>query len=209
MTESLKQGSEEWLRARAGHCTASRFADVLARLRSGEEASGRRNYRTQLVTERLTGLPVDSYKNQAMQWGTDHEAEARKAIEVELGLIVRETGFHRHPTIPWVGCSPDGLIDDDGVAQIKCPYVSTVHVETLQNGMPSEHIPQIQGELWVTGRKWSLFVSYDPRMPEHLRLYTQRIERDDVYIKRLEKEIRAFLDEVEVLYRKLLKKEAA
>ncbi len=199
---SAEQGTPEWLAERAGHATASRFSDILAKIKTGEAAT-RRNYRTQLVTERLTGLPVEGYKNAAMQWGLETEAEAREQIEIMLGHVIMKAEFEKHPKIKWVGCSPDGLIDSDGGCEIKCPFVSTVHVETLQEGMPNAHMAQVQGAMWVTGRKWWLFVSYDPRMPEHLKLYSQVIKRDEEYIKMLQAEVSQFLLDTEQLYSKL------
>lgn len=197
------QGTPEWLAMRAGHCTASRFKDVRAKIKSGEAAS-RRSYRVQLVTERLTGIPVETYRNAAMEWGSFTEPEAKDAFEVLTGEIVETASFILHPEIPWCGGSPDGLVNDDGAIEIKCPYQSTVHVETLENGMPSEHMAQCQGVLWVTGRKWVDFISYDPRMPEHLKLYRERIERDEKYIAELAAEVKAFLKEVETMHTRLL-----
>lgn len=199
------QGTPEWLAMRAGHATASCFKKVLAKVKSGE-ASDRRNYRTQLVTERLTGTPVESYKNAAMEWGNAMEPDARRAYEAHSGTIVDEVSFLLHPEVKWCGGSPDGCLDDDGLIEIKCPYVSTVHVETLQLGMPSEHRAQSQGLLWVTGRQWVDFVSYDPRMPEHLRLYVERVQRDDKYIEALAAEVRTFLAEVEKMHAALMDK---
>src|SRR5258706_53092 len=201
---SAAQGSLEWLRERSGHATTSRFPDILATIKSGEAAS-RRNYRTQLVTERISGLPVDTYHNAAMQWGNDHQEEARRAIEDELGEIVQPSPFIKHPHHDWVGCSPDGLIGADGGAEIKCPYVSTIHIETFQRDIiPSEHIAQIQGGMWVTGRSWWLFASYDKRMPGRLRLYTKRVDRDDGYIATLQKSVILFCNEVEEATSRLL-----
>lgn len=203
---SAEQGTEEWLRERSGHATASCFADVLARGKKGGESASRRNYRTKLVTERLIGTYVDGYRNAAMDWGNKIEPAARAEIEAQTGLVVERAPFIKHGKIPWCGASPDGLIGDDGVVQIKCPYVSTVHVKTLEDGLPSEHIAQIQGELWVTGRAWSLFSSYDPRMPPHLRLHTEKVPRDNEYIKELEEEVLEFLREVDALYDRLMKR---
>jgi putative phage-type endonuclease len=201
------QGSEAWLLARAGHCTASRFADVLAKIKTGGEASSRRNYRIQLVTERLTCQPVEGYKNSAMEWGNEKEPEARDAYEARTGVLVEQTDFLTHPAVEWCGASPDGLVGDEGAIEIKCPYVSTVHVETLMaGGAPSDHIPQIQGVLWVTGRQWCDFVSFDPRMPEHLQLHVHRVARDEAYIATLAEEVQRFLAEVDELAAKLLKR---
>lgn len=201
------QGSEEWLAERAGHATASRFSDVLAKIKTGE-AAVRRNYRLQLVTERLTGIPAESYQNAAMAWGTEQEPFARAFYEAETGDMVEQVGFIKHPGLAWAGASPDGLIGTDGGIEIKCPFQSSVHVETLQSGMPSEHKAQVQGVMWVTGRKWIDFISYDPRMPEKLRLYVQRIERDDAYIAELEKSVSAFLSEVAQQHAALMKRAA-
>lgn len=194
----MNQGTPEWLAARAGHVTASRFKDVLAKGKSGE-AITRRNYRFQLVTERLTGLPCETYKNGAMEWGTAHEPDARQAYEAKTAAIVEEVGLILHPSIAWVGASPDGLIEDDGGMEIKCPAQSAVHVETITSGVPSEHRAQIQGAMWVTGRKWWDYASFDPRMPENLQLYVERVQRDEGYIKALEEEVIKFLAEVEQL----------
>jgi putative phage-type endonuclease len=198
----MNQGSPEWLAARAGHCTASRFKDVLAKIKTGESAS-RRNYRIQLVTERLTGRPCDSYSNAAMEWGTATEPFARAAYEGARTVMVDETGFLLHPGVPFVGASPDGLVGADGGVEIKCPFQSTVHVETLEGGMPPEHRAQVQGTLWVTGRAWWDYISFDPRMPAHLQLYVERIARDDAYIATLADEVTRFLAEVDAMVKRL------
>jgi putative phage-type endonuclease len=184
----LVQGTDEWRAARAGKITASRLCDVMAKIKTGEAAT-RRAYRWELLTERLTGLPCESYTNRAMEWGTAHEPEAREAYEAETGNLVEQVGFLLHPDYPMVGCSPDGMIGKDGGLEIKCPHSSVVHVQTLKGGMPSEHKPQVQGTLWITGRTWWDFVSFDPRMPEGLRLYVERIQRDEAYIAELAAEV--------------------
>lgn len=197
------QRTEAWLAERAGHATASRFSDVLAKIKTGEAAT-RRKYRIQLLTERLTGNPVQGYVNAAMQWGTMTEPEARAAYEAHSGALVAEVGFIKHPRIQWCGASPDGLVDDDGMVEIKCPE-STTHLEWLDAGTtPSEHVPQIQGQMWVTGRKWVDFVSYDPRFPAHLQLLVVRVPRDEIYITKLEAELVLFLREVQTAYNALM-----
>jgi putative phage-type endonuclease len=176
---------------------------VLAKIKAGEAAT-RRKYRIQLVTERLTGIPVQGYQNAAMQWGTATEPEARMAYEAHSGAFVEEVGFIKHPTIVWCGASPDGCIGDDGLLEIKCPE-STTHLDWMsQERVPPEHIPQIQFQLWVTNRKYCDFVSYDPRFPEHLRLFTVRVKRDESYIENLSAEVCNFLSEVDALYLKLM-----
>lgn len=189
------QGSDDWRIARAGKVTASRFCDVMAKIKVGE-AAGRRDYRWTLMAERLTGLPCEGYTNKAMEWGTLHESEARAEYEALTGDLVQEVGFILLPEHVGIGCSPDGLIDADGGIEIKCPFNSVIHVQTLKGGMPAEHRPQVQGAMWVTGRKWWDFVSYDPRMPEDLRLHVERIKRDDKYIAELAAEVVRFEAEV-------------
>jgi putative phage-type endonuclease len=199
------QGSEEWFAERCGLATASRFRDILAKTKTGESAS-RRNYRAQLVAERLTGRPAESYSNAAMEWGTATEPQARMAYEAATGLLAVEVGFRRHATL-MAGASPDGEIDSDGLIEIKCPNTAT-HIDTFLNGMPTDHAPQVQGQLWITGRQWCDFVSFDPRLPERMQLHVQRVPRDDAYIKTLEAEIIRFLGEVDSLVGQLEKKAA-
>ena len=193
--ETATQRSDDWYAARCGKATASRFKDVMARLKSGNPAADRQRYLTELVVERLTGQPVPAYENAAMRWGTEQEAAARAAYEQRTGVAVEETGFVAHDVL-MAGCSPDGLVDWDGLIEIKCPYNTGVHIETLLNGMSADHMPQIQGQMWITGRQWCDFVSYDPRMPEPLQLYVQRIPRDAAFVADLESRITSFLSEV-------------
>ena len=138
------QGTEEWFAARCGRATASRFADLLARTKTGPGAS-RENYIGELASQRLTGKMEHIRPTPAMQWGTDHEPEARMTAEAKLGIVVQEIGFIPHETM-MAGVSPDGLIDDDGMIEIKCPNTST-HIRTLFGGMPSKHVAQVQGQL--------------------------------------------------------------
>ena len=196
----MEQRSEEWFQARLGKVTASRVADVLAKIKSGESAS-RRNYKIQLVSERLTGEKQETYINQAMQDGIDREFYARE-IYVQQHGEVEEVGFIQHPTLE-AGASPDGLVGDDGLIEIKCP-LGTTHTETLMTQeVPSKYIPQIQFQLLCTGRKWCDFISYNPMFPEHLQLFVKRVDADPVYQKELEVEVGKFLDEVNDVINKL------
>ncbi len=197
---TVAQNTPEWLALRAGKLTASRFSDLLAFDEGGElyksgpkkgtpkppkVLKARTDYIGEVVAELLTGQPREQVRAKPLEWGHDVEAAARGAYEAETGLLLTSGGFVIHRELPFVGCSPDGLADDDGLVQIKCPYNPANHVETLRTGMPEEHIAQVQGELWVTGRRWSDFISYDPRMPAHRRLFVQRVEADAEYHKRL------------------------
>jgi len=201
------QRTDEWMKERAGHATASRFSDVMAKIKTGE-AMTRIKYRIQLATERLTGNPVQGYQNAAMQWGIQTEPEARMAFEAERGVVVDEVGFIKHPTIPNCGASPDGCIGDNGLLELKCPE-STTHLTWMEAGaVPSEYVSQIQGQMAVTGRKYVEFASYDPRFPSGLQLFIVRVERDDTYIKALEAEVVAFLAGVDAMVARLLKRAA-
>jgi hypothetical protein len=150
-----------------------------------------------LVCERLTSEPEQSVGGYALSWGTDAEPFSRKEYELQTGSIVNEVGFKRHPTLPWIGASSDGLVGNRGGIEIKCPYNSSVHLRTIECGMPEAHVPQVQGQIWVLELDWIDFVSYDPRMPASLKIYIQRIHRDQKYIDMLQKEVLKFLDEVQ------------
>lgn len=198
----MEQRTEEWFKARLGKVTASRVADVLAKTKTGVSAS-RANYLTELVVERLTGQQAELYMNDAMQWGTDTEPQARMAYEAHKSVLVDEVGFIDHSSIQMFGCSPDGLVGDDGLIEIKCPNSKTA-IETILSGKaPSKYIPQMQTQMAVTGRAWCDFVSFDPRLPEDLQLFVVRVNRDDEYIANLEKEVSAFLQEVDETVTKL------
>ena len=195
--EGHAQRSAQWLYDRVGYCTASQFKAVMAKIGKGE-AAPRRNYRLKLAIERITNQPASNYVNTAMEWGTAQEPVARMAVEARTGCIIEEVGFIHHPTIEMCGGSPDGLIDDDGGWEGKCPFESAIHIETLLSGeMPPEHIAQVQGCMWITGRKWWMFSSFDPRLPKALQLFTKKILRDDVYIATLEAEVVKFLAELD------------
>lgn len=191
-----EQQTEEWFSQRLGKVTASRVADIIAKTKSGYSTS-RANYMAELICERLTGSRGDSYMNAAMAWGTATEPQARSAYEAETGLLVETVGFVPHPTILEAGASPDGLVGDDGLVEIKCPNTST-HIDTLLGkSVPSKYITQIQWQLACTGRKWCDFVSYDPRMPENMQMFLFRVPRNDETIAELVKEVVQFLLELD------------
>lgn len=197
------QGSDEWFAARAGRATASKFSAILSKIKSGE-AAGRRNYRAQLVVERLTGKPVTSFETASMRQGTEREPLARDAYMVQSGAFVEQIGFIQHDEIA-CGGSPDGLIDADGCIEIKCPELAT-HLEYLRGtGAPAEYVPQIQGVLWLAEREWCDFASFNPDFPEPLQLLVRRIPRDEKYITALELAVRLFLDEVDAEVEQLRK----
>lgn len=194
--EANPQGSEAWFAERLGKATASKIADIVAKTKTGWGAT-RANYMAYLVAERLTGRQGDSYTNAAMQWGTEHEGEARAAYGEAHGAFVELCGFVPHPTIAMSGASPDGLVDDDGLVEIKCPSTAT-HIETLLDcSVDRKYVLQMQWQMACTGRQWCDFASFDPRMPEELRLFVKRFPRDNSLIADLEREIAAFLAELD------------
>lgn len=190
------QGTDAWKQDRCGNATASEFCSILAKGQGKTRAA----YLRRLVAERLTGKPSESsYRNAHMDRGNEQEPEARAAYEAETGNLVLQAGFLKHRELA-AGCSPDGLIEIDGGAEIKC-VIPTVQLDTILSGSyPSEHKAQVQGNLWITGRAWWDFCSYSPDFKdERLRLYIFRVERDEEYIAKLEKEVRGFLLEVDYM----------
>lgn len=178
--------------------TASRFADVLAK----PETATYRSYLLQIVTERLTGLPQEAgYVNNDMQHGIDTEPQARTAYEVETGDVVTETGLVLYDD--WIAGSPDGLVGDDGLVEFKCPR-STTHIDWIDAGkLPAKHKAQVQGLLMVCRRKWAHFVSYDNRLPPHLRLWIREVEADEKYQAELLDKLMAFRAEAEKMIARL------
>lgn len=191
----MEQRTDDWFAARLGKVTASRVADVIAKTKSGYSAS-RDNYMADLIVERLTGQKASSFSNAAMEWGTEQEPHARAAYSAYTGELVEEVGFIDHPRIANSGASPDGLVGD-GLVEIKCPATAT-HLDTLLAGtVPSKYIPQMQWQMACTNTRFCDFVSYDPRLPDHLRLFVKPVRRDNEYIAMLEAEVTKFLTELD------------
>ena len=198
----MEQRTDAWFQARLGKVTASRVADVVAKTKTGYSAS-RENYMAQLICERMTGQKQESFTNAAMEWGTETEPLARAAYEAEKGVLVDEVGLIDHPFLPMSAASPDGLVDIDGMLEIKCPNTAT-HFDTLLKGEPpAKYIHQMQWQMACANRLWCDFVSYDPRAPEGLQLFIFRVSRNDELIRQLEAEVNLFLQELEVRIEKL------
>jgi putative phage-type endonuclease len=201
----MEQRTPEWFAARLGRVTASRVADVVAKTKTGY-GSGRANYMAELICERLTGTQGAFYSNAAIQWGVEKEPDARAAYEEAVGMFVVEVGFIPHNTISMAGASPDGLVGDGGLVEIKCPNTAT-HIDTLLSGfVPNKYINQMQWQMACTGRQWCDFVSFDPRMPEGMQIWVKRVERDNVLIAELEKEVISFLVELQLKIAQLKEK---
>lgn len=199
----IEQGTPEWLALRRGKATGSRIVDVMATIKSGE-AAGRRNYRVQLALERVTGLVAEGFSNKATDHGHEWEPVARAEYELRRRPVDQVT-FVDHDWIAMAGASPDGLVDDDGCIEVKCPNSST-HVETLfTRKIPRDYMFQMQWVMECANRKWCDFVSYDPRMPEALRLVIIRVERDEEMLTGIRAEVIKFLTEVDELAAALTK----
>lgn len=196
------QGSADWLAARAGKVTASRMADVLAKIKTGE-AAARRDYRAQILAEILTGAPQeDSFINAEMQWGLDNEILARGAYQVEKDTDVDPVGLVLHPRIERAAASPDGLAGE-GLLEVKCHKTAT-HIQYLLAGtVPEKYQPQMLWQMACAERPWCDFVSYDPRLPADMQLFVVRFNRDDARIRSMEAEVTVFLSEVDAMLAKL------
>jgi hypothetical protein len=196
----LQQRSVEWRRKRCGVVTASRYADIMTEPRTkaakenNEWSETARSYMLEKLGELITGVPADRFRSQATSWGMDWEKEAFDAalvavaerFKAEVEAPVGEFAFIQHATEDFIGCSPDGIIGADGLLELKCPYNPANHLRTVLSGqMPDKHVEQVQGSLWVTGRQWYVFGSFDPRMADAGidPLFVVRIERDEPYIK--------------------------
>lgn len=191
-----EQRTPEWHQERLGKVTASAIYKVMARTKSGYGAD-RANYMAQLVCERLTGNPTEFFTNAAMQRGIEVEPQARAMYSFQTGRDVEEAEFEPHPTIDMAGASPDGLIGDEGLLELKCPNSAT-HIATLRgDGIDRKYLLQMQWQMACTGRAWCDFASFDDRLPEEMALHIQRVERDDKLIEEMEAEVRTFLTEVE------------
>lgn len=196
------QRTDEWRAARLGRATGSRISDIIAQTKSGYSTS-RANYAAELIAERLTGVAQESYQSSAMKWGIDCEPQAVAAYEFLHDVTTDAVGFVEHPTIPMSGASPDRTIGEHGLVEVKCPLVAT-HIETLLNRkVPAKYLHQMQWQLACTNRQWCDYVSFDPRLPPRMSLFVMRIERSDLGIEMLEREVKAFLAEVDDTFNKL------
>lgn len=204
MIFQCEHGSAEWLRARCGIVTASRCIDMLATVKKkGEEAAARRNYRAELISEILTGRATQHYITREMQWGIDQEPYARAAYEIHSNTMVDTPGFVLHPVVDRFGATPDGWAGDLGLVQIKCPITANHIAWMLADSIPVEFAPQMLAEMACTGRSWCDFVSFDPRLPAHLRLFVKRYYREDALIAQLEPEVTRFNAEIDAVIAEL------
>lgn len=201
----VAQRSPEWFAARCGSLGGSSLHEIVARTKSGYAASRASRLAT-LAVERLTGRTTETFQTQAMLTGIEREPDARAAYEFMTNAEVVEVGLVRHPTIGWTHASPDGLVGDDGVLEIKAPQPAQHLATLLGQSIPDKYAVQVQWEMACTGRAWADFVSYNPEFPESMQLFIQRVERDDNRIAELESEVTAFLGELELTVHRLRSK---
>jgi len=200
------QGEPEWHAARCGRVTASRIVDIMAKTKTGPSAS-RKNYAAEIVTERLTGCPAESgFVSPAMKWGTEQEPLARRNYAFMHDVTPVQVGFVIHPKMPMAGASPDSLIGEDGLLEIKCPNTAT-HIETLLGAsIDGSYLKQMQWQMACTGREWCDFISFDPRLPAEMQMDVRRVRRDTAMIREIEVEVQMFLGEVDATVKKLRSK---
>lgn len=194
MTQDIEQRSDEWHAARCGSLGASQIADAISKSKDGKAfGSTSANLRAKLVVERLTGIQEDGFKTAAIQHGIDSEKTARLAYEAHTGAFVTEVGLYKHPTIECTHASPDGLVGDNGLIEIKCPNSAT-HIDTLKTEkVPTKYLYQMQWQMRCTDRQWCDYVSFDNRLKGSKMLFIKRVHRDDELIAKLECEVMAFL----------------
>ncbi|EJF98608.1 hypothetical protein MEI_00178 [Bartonella vinsonii subsp. arupensis Pm136co] len=207
----MKQRTAEWFQARLGKVTASNVYHVLSKTAKGLPTSKYEDYKMKLMTERLTGEISQSYTTPAMQWGIEHEEDALKEYEFIYDTTITRCGFFQHPKIEMAGASPDGLIGEDGLIEVKCPQ-STTHLRFfVYDEIKPEYHAQMQFQMACTGRKWCHFISYNPQFlgrSTGLRMKIKRILRDEKYIEEINKAVEAFLAEIEQDMKKILTKAA-
>lgn len=203
------QGSPEWFAARVGKVTASRMAAVLAKGRSGEPSATRAAYMGELITEVLTGQPCNIFQGNAdTERGIEQEPQARATYEVRRQIMVDAVGLVMHPTIERSAASPDGLVNDDGLIEVKCPRPH-IHLEyLLGNEPPAKYVPQMAWQIACTGRAWVDFVSYCPQMPDDLQLFVVRYVPDMDYLQALEAAVKEFLTEMDAKLNRIAERRA-
>lgn len=192
------QHSHEWFEARVGHVTGSEVASVLNYLKRGDESAERRNYRFKIASELLTGVAQgQGYVSAAMDWGNEQEPFARGAYEVSTNSQVSQIGFVLHETIPFFGGSPDGMVNDDGGVELKCPDTTT-HLKWILDGeVPEAHRDQMYTYMALTERRWWDFASFDPRPRDpRYHLFIKRLDWNDERIDQIESGVKQLLSEV-------------
>lgn len=205
---SANQGSEAWFRERIGSITGSRFGEVVAMDKIGKKfLKSRETVIAEVTLELITGQPGPMWTSKATEWGKYHEPFARMAYAARTGELCEQVGFIPHPRLMQIGCSPDGLILGKKKGyESKCPITTAVHLDTLLNGMPVEHMAQVQGGMWCTDSEEWDFVSYHPQFPPEMQLYIQTIKRDQSFIDDMQEKVLSAIAEINLNVKKLLEK---
>jgi len=205
----MKQGTDEWRAARLGKITASRLDAVLSEGRGGKPSVTRENYLYAIVSERMTGIPYEKFHSAFMEDGSNNEGEARTFYEATYGVMVIEDGGMICPAITDFWASPDGLIGNDGGLEIKCPetkkHVDTIdHLKLFSNKIvDTKYIYQMTGNLIVYGRKWWDFESFDPALPDNIKMFVMRFNKDDLPVKKVLEGIDQFRRDLDATEKKL------
>lgn len=197
----IQQGTPEWHEQRLGKVTASQLVNVMMK----PSTSGYQNYASQLICERLTNTPTETFKSAAMEHGNETEPQARAMYELNNNVDVIEVGFINHPTIENTGASPDGLVGDDGLLEIKCPQNSK-HIKNLLGGkIDRSYTLQMQWQMRCTERKWTDFLSFNPKFPEPIKCKQTRVYYDSEFVENeLEPAVISFLEFVDKSHKKLM-----
>jgi putative phage-type endonuclease len=201
--KEIEQGSDEWLSLRLGKVTASRMKDVLSKGRGTAPSKTAETYMMELLAERLTGESKPFFENDAMKWGTETEPQARFMYELKSENKVEEVAFIELDES--IGVSPDGLIGDDGMIEIKCPTTITQIKRALTDNYSKDYYEQIQMQLWVAERQWCDFLSFDPRLDVDAGYLLQRVERDEDFIADMKEKTALFIIKMNGFYSKLTK----
>jgi putative phage-type endonuclease len=197
------QGSAAWLALRCGNLTGSRIYEACAKKANGQYYASRETLMHEKLIERLTGQWAEHFVSDAMQWGTMHEDDARAVYETHSGVLVADCAYFPHPSIAHSGASPDGLVDGEGVIEIKCP-TTAVHLKTILSGeIPGDHFYQMAWEIEISGRKWADFISYDPRLPGNLSFFCKRYTPETAFLEGLRDDVIKFLAELDELEAKV------
>ena len=202
------QGTYEWLLERCGDLTGSKFSDILPSEKTGKYLKSRENLLDQLIVENITGVPVEQVDSKATKWGNRYESEALTTYKFRTGLSALNVGYYKHNHLQMIGASTDFIIENQKKGgEIKCPFNSSNHLNYIRNGLPKIYKAQVQGNMWVRELDYMDFVSYDPRMPENIRIFIKEYERDEEYIQMLEYESIKFIGELKNALNDLLSME--
>lgn len=199
------QGTQTWFDNRLGRLTASRISDAISKAKreTTGELQKRRDFKLELAVERVTGRTSEHFVSEWMERGIAFEDLARAAYELKTDTFTDRADLVIHPSIEWAACSPDGLVGDDGLCEIKVPKPTTHAEYLLAECVPERYLDQMMFQLACTGRDWNDFISWCPDFPEPLDLFICRLHRDPKRISEMENDARKFLEEVDALVLRL------